>query len=333
MRAPLLAVCIVGLVACKQNDSEVTIGQAVTGVAVGGKHVCAIVLGGTLRCFGDNAAGQLNAVGLISVSDVAAGYAHGCAKLEGGLLRCWGANDFGQLGSGTTAPQSAPVAIAVGPVFAIAAGGAHTCAVLEENRSVMCWGRNDSGQLGDGSTTDRLLPVAVTGLRDVEELAAGHFHTCARLKDETVRCWGRNDAGQIGDGTIATPRWTPTQVPMLRGVKSIAAGLADTCAATGDGNVHCWGRANARSSPTAVSGFVAAAEVSLAATSDTTELCARISDHSVRCTTVFGAPARPISGVLNAVDLAAGGNGTCARSSNGALRCWAPGENATNVVL
>lgn len=334
----LLAVAIVG---CKQSDSEVQLGQLVTGVAVGGQHVCAIVASGAVRCFGNNDTGQLGSTedagttrtvaGLISVVDVAAGYAHSCAKLDGGSLRCWGANDFGQLGDGTTTARATPGIVAIGNAYSIAAGGAHTCAILED-RTVMCFGRNDDGQLGDGSTTHRSLPVSVVGLRDVEELALGHFHTCARLKDETVRCWGRNDAGQIGDGTIATPRWTPT-VLTLRGVKAIAAGLTDTCAATGDGAVHCWGRANGRATPAAVSGFIAVDEVSLAATAVNTELCARVRDHSVRCTTVFGAPVRPIAGVVNAIDLAAGGNGTCARSSNGALRCFQPGADATSVVL
>ena len=347
MRATLLVLFPLGLllVRCKQNDTELQVGQLVTGITVGGTHACALVVGGSMRCFGDDGAGQLGdgegaldagtshaVVGLISVADIAAGYAHTCAKLEGSAMRCWGANDFGQLGDGTTVARTTPAVLSLNNVYAIAAGGAHTCAVLND-RTVVCWGRNDNGQLGDGSTTHRSLPVPVTGLVDVEELAAGQFHTCARLKDSTVRCWGRNDAGQIGDGTIATPRYSPALIPALRDVKSISAGLADTCAATNRGEVLCWGRGNARSSPTAVSGFVEAEEVSLAATPAVTELCARFRDHSVRCATAFGTTPRALAGILNAVDIAAGGFGTCARSSNGALRCWQPGKDASSVVL
>lgn len=347
MRATLLPLLSLLLVSCKQNDTALQLGQLVTGIAVGGQHACALVVGGSLRCFGDDSAGQLGdgerdqtsdagrsnaVVGLISVADVAAGYAHSCARLEGSGMRCWGANDFGQLGDGTTTARTTPAVLSLNNVYAIAAGGAHTCAVLND-RSAVCWGRNDEGQLGDGSTTHRSLPVPVAGLRDVEELAVGQFHTCARLKDNSVRCWGRNDAGQIGDGTIATPRYTPTIAPGLRDVRSIAAGLADTCAATNRGEILCWGRGNGRSSPTAVSGFIEAVEVSLSTSPGVTELCARVRDHSVRCTTAFGEAPRGLAGVLNAVDLSAAGFGTCARSSNGALRCWQPGKDASPVLL
>lgn len=339
---------VVLCLACKNNEGEVQIGQLVTAVAVGGNHACARVAGGTLRCFGDDSAGQLGddvnagdagetsvprgVVGLSAVAEIAAGFAHTCARLDDGAVRCWGANDFGQLGEGTTMPRATPAIVSIRNVLSLSAGGAHTCAVLRD-RTAMCWGRNDDGQLGDGSTTTRLLPVAVSGLSNVEDLAAGQFHTCARLQDQSVRCWGRNDAGQVGDGSVGTSRTLHVAVASLAGVKKIAAGLADTCAIVQDGSIRCWGRAIGRTSATSVTGFPDAAELSISATSGQTELCARLVDHSVRCTTVFGGSPRPINGILNAVQISAGGFGTCARSSNGALRCWKPGENPTSVVL
>jgi alpha-tubulin suppressor-like RCC1 family protein len=45
-------------------------------------------------------------------------------------------------------------------LFAIAAGGAHTCAVLTTG-DVMCWGSNAEGQLGIGSTSNTRVPSAV----------------------------------------------------------------------------------------------------------------------------------------------------------------------------
>ena len=49
---------------------------------------------------------------------------------------------------------------ASGPSFpiAIAAGMAHTCAVLGD-MTVSCWGSNSHGQLGTGDTTNLLRPV------------------------------------------------------------------------------------------------------------------------------------------------------------------------------
>lgn len=45
-------------------------------------------------------------------------------------------------------------------VTAIAAGGAHTCAV-GSNGGLWCWGCNNQGQLGIGNTNDQDIPVRV----------------------------------------------------------------------------------------------------------------------------------------------------------------------------
>ena len=48
-------------------------------------------------------------------------------------------------------------------VVALAAGYAHTCALLSGG-GFECWGDNSNGQLGTGDTIDRLSPTGVTGV-------------------------------------------------------------------------------------------------------------------------------------------------------------------------
>lgn len=48
--------------------------------------------------------------------------------------------------------------------YTLAAGGAHTCAIVKEGTRVLCWGYNADGELGDGTRTNRSTPVLVRSL-------------------------------------------------------------------------------------------------------------------------------------------------------------------------
>ena len=245
-------------------------------LAVGGGHACAVMVGGGVKCWGqqyalDSVANRdlifgvgdgtsetrltaVNVSGLSSgVTELAAGGAHTCA-LQAGGVKCWGTNLHGQLGDETTSGRLTPVSV-VGlgsGVAKLAGGGNNTCAVTSGG-AVLCWGFNSMGQVGDGTETNRVRPVAVAGLSSgVAAVAVGSAHSCALTSGGEVLCWGMNLYGQVGDGTKDTNQLTPVDVvgfsrtnvtptvtPTVQPTATPApAGFNDRAQAVGAGAVH-----------------------------------------------------------------------------------------------
>jgi len=154
-----------------------------------------------------------------------------------------------------------------------------------------CFGNNDVGQLGDGTATASLLPIAVSALSSVDLMSTGHDFGCS-LKAGAVECWGQGTRGQLGDGST-TSRSMPAIVPGLPAVVHLSAGNRHVCVADATGGVWCWGDDNA----------------------------GQLGDGSA------GAPsAMPVSataaGFDEVVEVAGGGNHSCARTVTRAVWCW-----------
>ena len=228
----------------------------VIAIAAGADFTCALTSTGRVQCWGSNGLGELgdgtttgsrtpvDVVGLTGgVVAIAAGDHRACALTSAGGVKCWGVNGYDQLGDGTTASSRLPVDVVglASGVRAIAAGAAHTCALMSTG-GVKCWGRNEQAQLGDGTTVSRSTPAEVAGLPSgASSIAAGSWHTCVLTSAGGVKCWGRNNRGQLGDGTTTDSR-TPVDVAGLpSGVTAIDADWGATCAVTGAGGVACWG--------------------------------------------------------------------------------------------
>jgi hypothetical protein len=116
--------------------------------------------------------------GLSGVTAISVGESSACALLSGGTVKCWGYNGSGQLGDGTTTgPETCSLSVGIVETFpcattpvavsglsgvtAISVGNGFACALLSSS-TVECWGDNGSGQLGNGTTTSSSTPVPVT---------------------------------------------------------------------------------------------------------------------------------------------------------------------------
>src|SRR5262249_11286759 len=134
----------------------------------------------------------------------AAGQDFTCALIAGGTIRCWGDNHFGEHGNGTVGPSGTDsVSLINGTVLGrgVAAGNRFTCG-RRGTGAVACWGAGAAGELGNGSSTTSLNPVSVTGIGNSVGVSAGNgAHTCAVDAQGSALCWGSNSRGQLGNGT------------------------------------------------------------------------------------------------------------------------------------
>ena len=124
-------------------------------------------------------------------------------------------------------------------VMQISAGREHSLAVLSDG-TVVAWGSNVYGQVGDGTKVNRTRAVLIN-LSGVVDVEAGAHHSLALRSSGTVAAWGRNYRGEVGDGTTAATRPSPTNVPNLTGVTSIAAGRDHNLVVLSDGTMRSWG--------------------------------------------------------------------------------------------
>jgi alpha-tubulin suppressor-like RCC1 family protein len=232
----------------------------VVAIAAGGEHALALLSNGHVMAWGQNATGQLGngkaptssdvpvEVSEISeVTAIAAGGKHSLALLSDHRVEAWGADKEGQLGNGHSGSlatgYNTPVEVTeLGGVTAIAAGGLHSLALLE-NGTVESWGSNTHGQLGNESKNLSSTAVAVKGLIGVKAIAAGQSHSMALLNSGEVWDWGGGGSGDLGNGAEET-KTTPVQATGLTEVTAISAGSNYSAALLASGNVSEWGANN-----------------------------------------------------------------------------------------
>lgn len=297
-------------------------------IVSGSLHSCALVVDGSVRCWGSNWKGQLGigaaspyqmiaerVVGLSGVVQLAAGGQRSCAVSGAGSVWCWGNVGFGTFDEqADIRPSPTQVPEIVG-ASQVAVGGLHACAVVAGQ--VACWGSNGAGQLGDGSYTNAATPVPVLGLSNVVAVTAGDWHTCALTGSGDVHCWGSDNLDQMGDGTRSHSAPLPTVVPRLAGASSITSGGDHTCAIVAGGGIRCVGNDyyGQASSPQAATGAVR-----LAADRDMT--CAILGAGLVKCWGFDDFGQLGDGTITDAVSLSSGERFGCALVRDGTARCW-----------
>jgi alpha-tubulin suppressor-like RCC1 family protein len=345
LAAALVIACALAVGATTPPSARAAV-AAPGGLDVGRFHACALVAATSVRCWGYGGDGALGYGNLATIGDdetpiaagpvdfgagrsarmVATGATHSCAVLDDGSVRCWGFGGDGRLGYGNqvsigddeTPASAGPVNIGPGrTAISIAAGRAHTCAILDDG-SVRCWGYGGpfDGRLGYGNTDSigdteppaAAGPVKLGAGRTATALALGDSHTCALLDDGTVRCWGFAGFGELGYGdtnTFSTAQTPDTVGTVQLGGTAVAitAGNFHTCALLAGGAVRCWG-------------YGGDGELGYGSTSN-------VGDDEVPAIVgpVDLGPGR------TAVAIDAGGDFTCALLDDGTVRCWGDGSN------
>lgn len=204
-------------------------------------------------------------------------------------------------------------------VVSLAAGGLHTCALLDSGE-VMCWGDNNGGALGNGDNNAGLeeTPVYVSNIVDAIDIDSGHLHACAIRGDQTVWCWGSNGSGQID--TRETSNYYSPHFIDASGIAQVKAGDSHTCIRSTSGDIQCRGNVPAGGT-NPPSGLAPVTDIA----AGNRHSCA-IADGRVYC---WGQDSNgklgdgtPVSGISNAVDVVAGYQHTCVRLDDGTVKCW-----------
>ena len=190
------------------------------------------------------------------VVDLSAGAFHVCAVLRGGEVWCWGQNDYEQCGGpGGDIPCfayatycRAPRKVAgISNAIGVAASAVSSCAV-DADGAVFCWGSNYAQELGnDGGAA--ASPIQVSLPDKATQIAAGYEMMCAVTVKHELWCWGHNECGQMGLGYVGAsdggfsddfaPRIVASGVTSAR--MSYPNQSTSTCVIQTDGGVSCWG--------------------------------------------------------------------------------------------
>lgn len=265
-----------------------------------------------------------------------------CALLEGGTVRCWGGNVEGQLGIGKTGdellesytPVDVPGISGVAKLWASGSyswGGGHsdgttdTVCVQMPDGAVKCWGHNGL-VFGDGEYKNQPAPTDIAALASITELDSASGFACGVWPDKTAKCWGTNAFGVLGIGNDEREAKTPTAVKDFTGAVDVGTGQNHSCGLKDDGTVWCWGyggmlgdgTSNKSNAPVQVKDLTDATQLAVFASGS----CALKKDATVTCWgSDFGNAPKLVEGATDITAIDAEGF-TCGLKTDKTVVCW-----------
>jgi hypothetical protein len=302
---------------------------------------------------------------------LSAGSSHTCAVLVGGTVQCWGA--FHQLGNsvvdriemcrmeeGYLPCSTLPVPVANVAMATALSTGRDTC-VLESGGTIQCWGgeavlksrllpcgmgmqsegageclrAKGSSRSGREGPAASPLPSTVSGIGSAVSISGRGDETCAVLASGSIECWKGPDRNRSTVWGVST-------------AKSVAVGGAHACAVLSGGGVRCWGQndsgqlGNNILPDSAVRVAVPGISNAVAVVSGYLHSCALLATGGVRCWggNAYGQlgagqlphktcrPAgcdktpRAVAGITTATAISSGSYHTCVILVSGSVRCW-----------
>ena len=323
----------------------------------GSQKVCFVRDGGQVVCWGTNAGmvpteatGSLltptAVVGVTDAVEVAVDVWGGtsvCAIRSGGVVWCWGGTTGGAtdvLGTApgaaaTTGREPAPVA-GLGAAVSLAVSNNTACAV-DTLGQVWCWGAPNG--LGFPAGAPELSPVRVSDFDDAVSIESAEcFGTnfCVLRRSGTVSCWGIGTA--CGSGGSCT---TPIDVSGISDASRLDS-LGSAFCAFADGRWQCWGGTFDVSTGAQISGTTPVEYMGIPEVADFAGVlpswpaqCA--ATPVIQCwganggtsgwmgrgfTTTTSYAIGPVSGSLEASELAGGADHVCAATAAEEVYCW-----------
>lgn len=219
-----------GVTASVTKPTSVAAPPALVKLAAGDYHTCGLTSAGRAYCWGDNQdystgtglatkdiATPQAVTGSATYSNLALGLGYSCGVNTAGEVGCWGMTD--------STPTLKPDPVTY---VSITAAFRHRCGINPAGRA-FCTGTNSYGALGNGSNAMTSETTAVTGGLTFTSVSASLYHSCGLTASKQVYCWGSNLYGEVGDSTY-DDRNSPVAIAGGREFKAIATGASHSCA-------------------------------------------------------------------------------------------------------